>query len=238
MLTHAEVQRILPETEAARPMQVMILDDSELDRQRIMRLCDDAGLVYAATEVSTLKEMVSALDAKSFDLVFIDYMLVGEDGLDAVDILSNTTKFNGAAIMIAGEGRVDVAVEAMRRGCMDYLIKSSLTVDNLQRAIATALERRMMSFALEEEREKRHRLEAAVGQYAKTCSVEMRALLAASLRRVRNMRSQANGERLVRELGELEHCIDRLWESLPDLAGTLPTLLPEAKRPILINSSD
>jgi DNA-binding NtrC family response regulator len=133
-------------------MQILVIDDSEIDRQRLIRLCRSAGLRFDATEVTTLAEMREALADTNFDIVFIDYLLAGEDGLQAVELLSGFPGQTGSSIMIAGEGRLDVAVEAMRRGCADYITKSGLTVEAIQKSIATSMERRMLSLSLHEER--------------------------------------------------------------------------------------
>ncbi len=215
MLNHAPKIETTPSMDPARVMNILILDDSEVDRKRLLRLCDDAGLTFTATEAATIDEMRQALASASFDLVLIDYLLVGEDGLDAVDILLSDPDQSAVSIMVAGEGRIDIAVEAMRRGCSDYLTKSNLSVEALRKSVATALERRMMTFALKEEQDRRHKLEAAVRAYANTCSIEMRTILAAALRRVRKLRSYEISSEYAENLGDLETSIDRLWDALP-----------------------
>ena len=222
MQIQAKAQETSQNHLAARPMQILILDDSELDRQRLLRLCQDAGLVFDATETATIDTFMAALVSGDFDLVFIDYLLAGEDGLDAVDALAQMTNQTAASIMIAGEGRLDVAVEAMRRGCSDYLTKSAMTVDGLQKSVTTALERRMMAAALEDAREQRQHLERAMRKYANACSSEMKSLLSASLRRVRKLRGQTTEDNIRHDLGALEDCIDRMWDAMPDIDASLP----------------
>ncbi len=235
MLTQESETDLSYAGQPSRPMQILVLDDSEIDRQRILRLCDDAGLSFVAAEVSNLADMQDMLEAQSFDLVFIDYLLAGEDGLDAVDMMANT-RHRAASIMIAGEGRIDIAVEAMRRGASDYLTKSDLTVEGLQKSIASALERRMLGLTLEAEREERLQLERSIRQYANAASAEMRTILAGTLRRVRKLRSHALGADYASDLGALEACIDRLWEALPDFdrenlpaVGPTPLIAPPQK---------
>ncbi len=196
-------------------MQILIIDDSETDRMRLVRLCKDAGLNFDSTEVATIEDMRAALMSKQYDLVFVDYMLIGEDGLQAIDVLNEHPDQKAASIMIAGEGQIGIAVEAMRRGCSDYLTKGELTVTALQKSVATAIERRMMSFSLDEERAMRASLECAILKYANSCSAEMRTILAATLRRVRKLRNQQLNETSAAELGALEDTIDKLWDVLP-----------------------
>ena len=213
----------------SRHMNILVLDDSEVDRKRILRLCTDAGLTFVPTEVPSIAEMQQALAAESFDLVLIDHMLVGENGLDAIDVLTDDPDQTAVSIMIAGEARIDVAVEAMRRGCSDYLIKSKMSPEALQKSVATALERRMMGFALREEREKRQKLELAVRRYANACSVEMRTILAATLRRVRKLRSMSMSNEHASQLGDLEDSIDKLWDALPQFGEQAAIAMAEER---------
>lgn len=233
------VQKIPSQTahDAERQMHVLVLDDNEVDRQKLIRLCHEAGLNAICTEAATIDDMRSALGAQSFDLVFIDYLLVGEDGIEALDLLMQDPTQSATSIMIAGEGRIDIAVEAMRRGCSDYLTKSTLSVEVLQKSVATALERRMMSLSLEEERGKRQSLELAVRRYANECSIEMRTILAGTLRRVRKLRAHAKSAEHTAALGDLEVSIDRLWDALPQFAEQTESRLEPAAAPKLIEKS-
>lgn len=201
------------------PLSVLVLDDLASDRERLVRLCEAAGLFVEATEAATLREFRSALDAQSYGLVFIDYLLAGETGLDAVDmLLAHPRQSTAAAIMFAGEGRIDIAVAAMRRGCADYLTKSELTVDSLRRSVATAIERRLLASALSEEREKRIEFERATERYLDASRAEMRSILAAVLRRLRDLRGHAAGDDgFAADLRTLEDHVDLLWDTLPDI---------------------
>lgn len=218
-------------SEPPRRMNILILDDNEVDRKRLLRLCGDAGLDFSATEAASVREFQNALETASFDLVFIDYLLAGEDGLDAVNVLIRDTTQSAVSIMIAGEGRLDIAVEAMRRGCSDYLTKSGLSVEMLQKSVATALERRIMNLSLHNERDRRLKLELAVRHYANSCSMEMRTILAATLRRVRKLRSHKVSGDYAQQLGELEKGIDQLWDALPSLGDTTDLISTAADTP-------
>jgi len=205
-------------------MQILILDDSEIDRTRIFRLCKDAGLTFEATEAASLDDMRQALSARQFDIVFVDYLLTNEDGLDAINLLNEFTEQNAVSIMIAGEGQIGVAVEAMRRGCSDYLTKSELSVAGLQKSIATAIERQAMGLSLNAERAKRLALETAVRQYAQTCSAEMRSILSGTLRRLRSLRSETKTPTGTVQLGALEDTLDQLWDVLPNFSAITETI--------------
>ncbi len=203
----------------SRPMRILVIDDNELDRQRLIRLCGQAGLSFDATQVEGLADLEEALSKQQFDLIFIDYYLAGDTGLEAIEIISaHEQNKKAAAIMLAGEGQISIAVEAMRQGCSDYMTKAMMNVDTLQKSIATALERQMMSAALSDEIEARREVENSIISYSKACTAEMRSVLAGTLRRVRKLRkyqAERSAEYAV-DLSTLETDIDRLWEALPD----------------------
>ncbi len=226
-----------PETAAARPMRILVIDDNELDRQRLIRLCGQAGLRFDATEVAGLSELPKALDAECYDIIFIDYYLAGDTGLDALAMLSKHEKQNRAAgIMLAGEGQISIAVEAMRQGCSDYMTKAMMNVDTLQKSIATALERRLMADELADAREARVEAEKAIRAYANACTAEMREILSGTLRRVRKLRAyktMANIDYVV-DLHSLETEIDRLWEAMPDENDTRK-VLARPEKPVQIS---
>ena len=203
----------------SRPMRLLVIDDNELDRQRLLRLCRKAGLNFDATEVAATSELLEQLDLVAFDVVFIDYYLAGDTGLDALEILKRHPRQRDcAAIMLAGEGQLTIAVEAMRQGCSDYLTKAMMNVDTLQKSIATALERQIMKAEMREERRARQNVERAILAYGAECTKEMRSILAGTLRRVRKMRGyQASATvDFSLDLTSLETEIDRLWGAMPD----------------------
>ena len=237
MLNQAQELDLSVAAEPDRTMNILVLDDSEVDRRRLLRLCESAGLNFVGTEAATISEMRSALESRDFDIVFIDYLLVDEDGLDAVRLLVEDPAQTAVSIMIAGEGRMDIAIEAMRLGCSDYLTKSDISVEALQKSLATALERQLMTTSLRQERDRREKLERAIRRYASACSMEMRTILAGTLRRIRKLRAYASSEDHASQLGDLERSIDKLWEALPEFnENTLLEIAGEdrAASPILI----
>ena len=206
--------------EPSRPMRILIIDDNELDRQRLLRLIGQTGLSFEATQVDCLDQMAPFLDKTKFDIVFIDYFLAGDTGLDALEILTSHRKQKGAAaIMLAGEGQISIAVEAMRCGCSDYMTKAMMNVDTLQKSVATALERRMMAAAMNDQQRAHEDVEASIRAYANASTAEMRGILSATLRRARKLRSYRSQSNVAYsiDLNALETDIDRLWEALPEI---------------------
>ena len=61
--------------------------------------------------------------AMRFDIVLIDYTLPGMNGLDVLQQLRETTEILPATIMLTGTGDEQVAVDAMKSGADDYIVK-------------------------------------------------------------------------------------------------------------------
>lgn len=207
---------------------VLILDDSEVDRTRLIRRLAETGLDHRATEAASLSEFSDALDERAYQLVFIDFHLGQEDGLAALDrLLVHPRQRQAAAIMVAGEGQIHIAVEAMRRGCADYLTKDALGVDVLRKSIATALERKVMHATLEHERALRDDLARSIETIVATSSSEMKRALSGLLRKLRQMRMHHRGDAFFRaQLAGAEANCDDLWKA----AATLTQSMQAASR--------
>lgn len=112
---------------------VLILDDSTFDQNRIRRDCGKTGLPVVTATASDLGEFRTALDDKSYDVVLIDYKLPDGNGLAAQRMVQNhPMNFGAAVVMISSEMRTDVAVASMKKGSLDCLDKDSLSPDKLR----------------------------------------------------------------------------------------------------------
>ena len=101
-------------------MNVLVVDDEAVIREGLTRILEGGGLA-----VETAKNghaAIELLQQKEFDLIITDLKMPGMDGfevLNAVKILQPDTP----VIMITGYATVETAVEAMKFGTVDYLVK-------------------------------------------------------------------------------------------------------------------
>lgn len=201
------------------PGRALILDDSEVDRTRIRRLCDKADLDLDFVQAATIADFAAHLDGPLLDLVFLDYQLVQGDGLIALDMLRrHPIQRKAAAIMVAGEGQIQVAIDAIKNGCSDYIVKGNLSPDMLLRAVTHALEKSTLRTALREEEDLRAAMQRSLSRFALTCGSEMRSILSAMLRQSRTMRRQVagGGVLLPEDFSGIEHSCQRLWDFLEE----------------------
>lgn len=85
-------------------------------------------------------EAVQLLRDKAYDIYFVDYRLGAKTGLDFL----REAMHMGAEepiILLTGKGNKTIDVEAMQMGATDYLIKTELTTEKLERCIRYSLER-------------------------------------------------------------------------------------------------
>ena len=118
------------------------MEDSEDDHALTLLQLRRAGLTVELHRVETLPAFEAAL-AQPWDAILSDYSLPGFTGLDALARLRSTGLVL-PFILVSGEIGEDMAVEAMRSGASDYLLKHNLArlVPALERAIEAAEARR------------------------------------------------------------------------------------------------
>lgn len=173
-----------------RRLTALVLDDQQIDRMRLIDLCRKAGLNLKFSEAADIREMRRLLDATPFDIVFIDYHLGMETGLDALRIVtSHEEQVQAIPIMVTSMDEHHVVIRAMRSGCVDYLVKDDLDITEIQRAITSALERRILLAAISQERATRQLARLTVERFAQNSAPKMAQILSGMLRRLRNIRS-------------------------------------------------
>ena len=213
------------------PIKALILDDSEADRIRLRRLCKDAAADIDFAEAASIAEFATKIDQDRFDIFFIDYRLAHGDGLIALEMLKrHPTQRRSAAIMVAGEGQIQVAVDAMKNGCSDFLLKDMMGPEMLSRAISNAL----LTAEGSEEAGTAGPVHAGLVRFAEGSGAEMRSILSSMLRRTRGLRHKARTGLGIDagDLSALDASCARLWEFLEEYQAFVSEF---AKRPRRLN---
>ncbi|MCK4741244.1 MAG: response regulator, partial [Anaerolineales bacterium] len=99
---------------------VLIVDDEETARNFISEALRDAG--YEAIEAGTLAEANKAIDKGVGDIILLDVMLPDGSGLSLLDRLALENP-RPPVILITAFGEGDIAVDAMKKGALDFLQK-------------------------------------------------------------------------------------------------------------------
>lgn len=114
----------------------------------ITRLLTEAGFDITTRQVATAESMTAALRSQEWDIVICDYSVPHLNALDALQILKETRR-DIPFIIISGTVGESVAVEAMRAGAHDYLMKDNLARlgPSIKREMQEAEHRRILKRA-------------------------------------------------------------------------------------------
>ncbi len=125
---------------SAEPLRVMLIDDDE-DYFVIVRdlLAEARDLRAQLTWVDSYEKGREALDQNHTDVFIVDYRLGAHTGLELVQE-AMARKLASPFILLTGQGDQEIAVEAMKAGVVDYLIKGQVDVPLLEHALRHAVE--------------------------------------------------------------------------------------------------
>lgn len=126
--------------------KVLIVDDEQNILLYLSEALEDEG--YAITTKGSGQEAVSVLEKENFDLVLVDLKLRDIDGLEVMREVKKHSP-DTIVIMLTGHGSLETAVEAMRFGAFDYLLKPC-SIQDLRNSLRRGLEQRQN--ALEQRR--------------------------------------------------------------------------------------
>jgi diguanylate cyclase (GGDEF)-like protein len=103
-----------------RKARILVVDDEEIVRIRLGRALAAEG--YMVDMASSGAEALGAMDKKTYDLVLSDMVMEDMDGLELLKKVNR--KHPGIIFMIiTGQGSLATAIESMRLGAFDYLLK-------------------------------------------------------------------------------------------------------------------
>lgn len=125
----------------AEALRILIVDDDEDDFYITDSIIKDiSGGNFKVDWCYKYQEALDHICHQRYDLYFIDYFLGAKTGLD---LLREAVEQDCEApmILLTGKGNHAVDIEAMRVGAADYLIKSDLTTEKMERCIRYAVEK-------------------------------------------------------------------------------------------------
>ena len=122
-------------------MPVLIVDDDPTIAAMLKLVILPMGNGFVVETANSGARARDALGKRHFQLVLLDYLLPDEDGLAVLSAINGLPpNERPVVIMLTGAGNEHVAVEAMKMGAKDYIVKTSLSVPSLRRSIVKALE--------------------------------------------------------------------------------------------------
>ncbi|NNM53633.1 MAG: response regulator [Spirochaetales bacterium] len=106
-------------------LRLLLVEDSEDDEFLIKRELAQTEFSWYVERVTTPQALKQALQTSEWDLIISDYRLPGFSGLDALTIFQES-KLDIPFIVLSGMIGEDLAVEMMKKGAHDYIMKNAL----------------------------------------------------------------------------------------------------------------
>ncbi|MFH0991266.1 MAG: response regulator [bacterium] len=132
---------------------VLIVDDDDSFRGVLKQVLSANGRVNV-TACESGEEAIKALQEDQFDVVVLDYKMLGMNGLDVIK-WKNDKQIDTPVVMLTAAGTETIAVEAMKLGAYDYVRKEHIDVDHISLLIAGVHER----YLFRKEKEQREQIE-------------------------------------------------------------------------------
>ena len=111
--------------EAPRHLRILHLEDSKADHALVSYALRTSGLDFEILRIETLAELDSQLVQTHFDVILADYHLAGFTGMDAWALVQARTQ-TPPFIILSGAIGEEAAVDAMRNGISDYVMKDNM----------------------------------------------------------------------------------------------------------------
>lgn len=106
-------------------VKLLVIDDDDVDKLHLKRALRTCGFQYELTEYSETSNLSDTSLLNSFDCIFLDYLLPGDNGL----LLLKKIRDNGVVtpiVIITSQGNESIAVELMKAGASDYIVKNEI----------------------------------------------------------------------------------------------------------------
>ena len=122
-----------------KPLRILMVEDLASDIEIMKYEINRGGLQFTDKLVETKEAYIESLHSFSPDIILSDYAMPRFDGMTALQ-LRNVLAPEIPFILVTGSTNEEIAVECMKAGADDYLIKGNLS--RLNQAIAAAIEKR------------------------------------------------------------------------------------------------
>jgi signal transduction histidine kinase/DNA-binding NarL/FixJ family response regulator len=129
------------------PISILLVEDNPGDVLIIKELLKSSGINYSLKNVTTVKETLVLCMEQQFDVLLLDLGLPDSLGLETLKKIQSPNMTIPVVVM-TGLDDEEIALESLRAGAQDYLVKNRLTSDNILLSIKYSIERKKIQVLL------------------------------------------------------------------------------------------
>lgn len=134
-------------------LKILIIDDDEIDRINCKRLLDKSAQQYQIVEAINGTEGLSLCHSAKPDCIILDYFLPDFNGIEFLNkIRTQQDDECPPIVVLTGHGDERIAVEAMKLGAYDYILKNDLGTGKLEKVLLNAIEQHSQARQNEDKR--------------------------------------------------------------------------------------
>src|SRR5260370_5164316 len=108
------------------PLRILSIEDDPKDTKLIQNLLETEGVVCDVTRVDTEAGLLASVEQGGIDLILADYTLPSFDGISALKFAMKACP-DVPFIFVSGTLGEEVAIEALKIGATDYILKTRLS---------------------------------------------------------------------------------------------------------------
>lgn len=153
-------------------IKVLVIDDDDVDREKILRLLKKIPLSFQITEGSSAKDAVDYINHMQFDCAILDYQLKDALGSEIVSVMRQHNVRPLAIIMVSNNTDQQLVANVVRDGVFDYLSKQNLASDNLHKSLVNGLEWAQQEQKVREDLFRIEQLSQGLPQLVWSCDAE------------------------------------------------------------------
>lgn len=126
---------------------LLIIEDNEGDVNLLRRMLQETSIQSTLEVANQLSAGIEIALAKEFDLIFLDFNLPDSSGIETFIRLGHSVS-QVPVVVLSGLDDTTLALEAVRKGAQDYLVKGQFDEERLEKTIQFAIERQRIMHSL------------------------------------------------------------------------------------------
>lgn len=126
-----------------KKIRVLHIDDSLFDRQLVVDALKKDNTEFEIIDANSRESFEQRISDSNFDIVLSDFNILGFDGLQVLQAVKDKHP-DLPVIIVTGTGSEEIAIQAMKMGAADYVIKSASHILGLVPTIKSVLEHKKL----------------------------------------------------------------------------------------------